>query len=279
MTALLPCPFCGEPSFCQANDMIHCYTCKVYAQWPGGFLDQISAWNTRAPSPRSAEESLRRSKAASDKLQASIQKHVVAPLIDLTIEKIEQSQAGSLDEGIMTELLPCPFCGGEADGPEDYYSGPTGLRDMEIHCRDCSARVAEFWGEPWNGDKEAIAAWNTREGSPLPPNVVIEIRKRGGVWVHQAIRLLESMTDPGNTKSVICEGNEDHVWVREKAAPQPTWIPVTERLPEDSGVYLTYDETGDLISQRYSAKTKEWEFSCYPATHWQPLPEPPGETE
>ena len=60
----------------------------------------------------------------------------------------------------MTELLPCPFCGGEADEYEGYYGNG-------IYCMMCGAMV----GEPIHlgyrttkrmGIAEAIAAWNTR---------------------------------------------------------------------------------------------------------------------
>lgn len=52
------------------------------------------------------------------------------------------------------ELLPCPFCGGEA---RHYAPGPT---DHHIECRSCSADVSGYM-------EEAVAAeaWNTRTAS------------------------------------------------------------------------------------------------------------------
>lgn len=58
---------------------------------------------------------------------------------------------------MMTELLPCPFCGGEA--VPDYCSGPDGPVYF-FHCqsKDCPA-WPNVQGET---EIEAIAAWNTR---------------------------------------------------------------------------------------------------------------------
>lgn len=67
-----------------------------------------------------------------------------------------------------TELLPCPFCGGEADEYEgDYGNG--------IYCMMCGAMVGEPIHLEYRTTKrvsmtEAIAAWNTR-----PKHVVGEL--------------------------------------------------------------------------------------------------------
>ena len=50
-----------------------------------------------------------------------------------------------------TNLLPCPFCGGEA---RHYTPGPT---DHHIECRSCAADVGGYMEKA-----EAIAAWNAR---------------------------------------------------------------------------------------------------------------------
>lgn len=52
-----------------------------------------------------------------------------------------------------TELLPCPFCGGEA---ELYSTVPTHDGFWSCICRDCGASTS------FGSEAEAITAWNTR---------------------------------------------------------------------------------------------------------------------
>jgi len=55
----------------------------------------------------------------------------------------------------MTELKPCPFCGGEAETltAESMYGGYL----FGIMCNDCCSR-----GDIYDTEAEAIEAWNTR---------------------------------------------------------------------------------------------------------------------
>lgn len=67
----------------------------------------------------------------------------------------------------------------------------------------------------------------------------------------------------------------------------PEWIPVTERLPEKSGQYLTYNEFGWFNAYPYSIIHKQWNTQDWMSeksakglginsiTHWMPLPQPP----
>ena len=65
---------------------------------------------------------------------------------------------------------------------------------------------------------------------------------------------------------------------------QRRWIPVTERLPEESGMYIVTANDGHV--QRVSfvlwqKKNRVWNLvgarSYWRVTHWMPLPEPPKE--
>lgn len=63
------------------------------------------------------------------------------------------------------------------------------------------------------------------------------------------------------------------------------WIPVSERLPNESNTYLVYspdvpDGAGTKVWQvaYYAWKTPKMEFTTgYTVTHWMPLPKPPKE--
>ena len=57
---------------------------------------------------------------------------------------------------------------------------------------------------------------------------------------------------------------------------EPKWIPVSERLPEEMGTYMTtidYGEYGLTTGQRYYyGKGLKWGNECVIA--WMPLPKP-----
>lgn len=62
----------------------------------------------------------------------------------------------------MSELKPCPFCGGEAEHRNEVlrlngYS--RGVKRHYIQCRKCCCRTIAF---DWDDEKEMIRIWNRR---------------------------------------------------------------------------------------------------------------------
>ena len=61
----------------------------------------------------------------------------------------------------MSELKPCPFCGGDAMMVHPSNADHFGYVHSSVRCKTRGCRGSEF--ELWRGtDDEAIAAWNTR---------------------------------------------------------------------------------------------------------------------
>jgi hypothetical protein len=66
-------------------------------------------------------------------------------------------------------------------------------------------------------------------------------------------------------------------------AQQSEWISVEDRLPEDTGTYLTWHNAGYYGQHEYNAKLHGWNVISHDdrsteiktVTHWMPLPEPP----
>lgn len=56
-------------------------------------------------------------------------------------------------------LLPCPFCGGEADVTTDRH--PSGCEIKYVYCRSCHCRTDYFYMDDPNGDM--VKVWNTRQ--------------------------------------------------------------------------------------------------------------------
>ena len=56
----------------------------------------------------------------------------------------------------MTELKPCPFCGGEAETKRHKFF--VGSDTYGVVCTKCEARTSQFF----DTQAEAIEAWNRR---------------------------------------------------------------------------------------------------------------------
>ncbi len=105
----------------------------------------------------------------------------------------------------------------------------------------------------------------------------------------EAERLAEEFLE--KQSSIV--GNYDDDTLREAvlfgySAASSRWIPVSERLPEESGGYLTAHDYGGISVQTYAATCKQWNAYDYDyenkeknfmkgITHWQHLPKPPTE--
>ena len=59
----------------------------------------------------------------------------------------------------MTELLPCPFCGGEAQMGINKEST---VREYFVGCMNCHIRLYKVGYKRFYDEAEAIEAWNTR---------------------------------------------------------------------------------------------------------------------
>ena len=57
------------------------------------------------------------------------------------------------------------------------------------------------------------------------------------------------------------------------------WIPVTERLPEKDGIYLTFNKKKEYEFHFFQTGKRMWPavWDEDGVTHWMPLPEPPKE--
>ena len=80
------------------------------------------------------------------------------------------------------------------------------------------------------------------------------------------------------------ESYEKHL--NEIESQVPRWIPVTERMPEESGYYLVCCKTGMITDMHFSAKHQLWNVHDHSrnlenkiaVSHWTPLPDPPDLT-
>jgi hypothetical protein len=83
------------------------------------------------------------------------------------------------------------------------------------------------------------------------------------------------------TEKIIANG----VPYKQNERPKSEWIPVSERLPEENGVYLVtleYVDDSEIVNEidmawfMYSEKddSNNGFHKAYPIMAWQPLPEP-----
>jgi hypothetical protein len=79
----------------------------------------------------------------------------------------------------MTELEPCPFCGGEAE----FERMGDHRQSCIVACQDCGCRLET--GETWNCGQ----SWNTRTPPPITEDMVERIERLFDTWYPDYRRL------------------------------------------------------------------------------------------
>ena len=74
--------------------------------------------------------------------------------------------------------------------------------------------------------------------------------------------------------TIHCESKEEQDEVRKALENIPHWIPVTERLPEESGLYQVTDIQGNVVRYVFNANEGSVEYWRRCVKAWMPLPEP-----
>lgn len=105
----------------------------------------------------------------------------------------------------MSELLPCPFCGGEATMDS---SG----KKYQVWCKRCSCI---HMGEFYNTEAEAIAAWNRRaqpENEPLTLEQLREMVDSDECGVHIWVLKTVSRSVVSALTDVTCPDGVVAIW-------------------------------------------------------------------
>lgn len=87
----------------------------------------------------------------------------------------------------------------------------------------------------------------------------------------EAIRLLSGLMFKGKLKEALD--------MAIKALEQTRWIPVSERLPEEAGMYLCSYDDDDVGTSYFDIRMNEFNMLHEQVTAWMPLPESYNENE
>lgn len=94
---------------------------------------------------------------------------------------------------------------------------------------------------------------------------------------------LKKYEDTGLSPDDVTDLMGSHAVAIGKLAKVPKWIPVTERLPDNEGEYLTYTDKGQMHFDCFCIYpehgTQFWVGGNGTPTHWMPMPKPPKEVE
>jgi Lar family restriction alleviation protein len=116
----------------------------------------------------------------------------------------------------MSELLPCPFCGGEAEMLTAQSMNGGYL--FGIMCNDCRSR-----GDVYDTEAEAIAAWNSRADYHGYEQAAIEAWESIKAWNSRAERTCKQEERGWGT-----EGDHARVWL---TCGHDCMVPTVQDLP------------------------------------------------
>jgi Lar family restriction alleviation protein len=172
----------------------------------------------------------------------------------------------------MSELKPCPFCGGEA-----FYIKIMGNYEKphEIYCSKCDGAITEGRSE-----KQVVTNWNTRPIEDALHARIAELEEENDRL--QAAWFVEETICPDGSLRPNVSDLLSRIAELEEAQ---RWIPVSERLPEDRVTILAAFNNREILTAKYykyyegfGSVENYWRIEGWHSgnvTHWMPLPEPP----
>ena len=156
------------------------------------------------------------------------------------------------------DLLPCPFCGGGAEF--DYDDDNLNW----ISCNVCGISTDTVYHTDVDARDKLRAVWNRR-----------------AAMLQSNYRDLSQPVDPQ-----VAEYEEMMNQAGSSPVASDCWIPVSDRMPEDTQMVLTYSH-GEIVAAYWNYVMCPIEYKKYRAftylsgnlldgvTHWMPLPAEP----
>jgi len=203
-------------------------------------------------------------------------------------EQIEGANSGQ-------ELLPCPFCGGEATF--NFWLGNV----QEIYCKACLAAMKFRCDTDWM--QESAMQWNCR--SPIPPRqsegrIALAAKAlrdaqraymadRGNDTLGRVVARRAEELDSALAAQPVAQSGAPEGWQPIETAPKGRTILLGYFNPLGKwrtlrGTWITQDEIddewesgSDFLEGWYETSVEADDVpSCWPTspTHWQPLPAP-----